>query len=251
MPALAARRLPDIASARLVTWCRPDPGRLAVPEARRPCARAADGPMRPVRAHDIAIAPRSDTGDRAQGSPPRSSRPDDRRVRVEDKRVINGAVRRQPAGAVQVQVGLGEVPGRLREPLDAAGSEHEPRHRDLWKDPNGLTDDERRLVKRNLGFFVTADSLAANNIVLGTYRHISAPECSAVPAAPGVRGGDPHPRVPVHRRVAGPGRRRDLQRLPRGQVDPGQGRVPDPVHRHADQPERSSHRHRRRTTRSC
>lgn len=47
----------------------------------------------------------------------------------------------------------------------------------IWKDPNGLTDDERRIVKRNLGFFVTADSLAANNIVLGTYRHITAPEC--------------------------------------------------------------------------
>lgn len=47
----------------------------------------------------------------------------------------------------------------------------------IWKDPNGLTDDERRLVMRNLGFFVTADSLAANNIVLGTYRHITAPEC--------------------------------------------------------------------------
>ena len=47
----------------------------------------------------------------------------------------------------------------------------------LWKSPNGLTEDERRLVKRNLGFFVTADSLAANNIVLGTYRHITAPEC--------------------------------------------------------------------------
>ncbi len=46
-----------------------------------------------------------------------------------------------------------------------------------WKDPNGLTDDERLLIKRNLGFFVTADSLAANNIVLGTYRHITAPEC--------------------------------------------------------------------------
>jgi ribonucleoside-diphosphate reductase beta chain len=47
----------------------------------------------------------------------------------------------------------------------------------LWKDPNGLSDDERRIIKRNLGFFVTADSLAANNIVLGTYRHITAPEC--------------------------------------------------------------------------
>lgn len=47
----------------------------------------------------------------------------------------------------------------------------------LWKDPNGLTDDERLIVKRNLGFFTTADSLAANNIVLGTYRHITNPEC--------------------------------------------------------------------------
>ena len=47
----------------------------------------------------------------------------------------------------------------------------------LWKNPTGLTEDERRIIKRNLGFFVTADSLAANNIVLGTYRHITAPEC--------------------------------------------------------------------------
>src|SRR3989442_356326 len=47
----------------------------------------------------------------------------------------------------------------------------------LWKDANGLTEDERRVVKRKLGFVVMADSLAANNIVLGTYRHITAPEC--------------------------------------------------------------------------
>ena len=74
-------------------------------------------------------------------------------------------------------MGLGEVPRRLRQPLDAAGSEHARATSRLWKDPNGLTEDERRIVKRNLGFFVTADSLAANNIVLGTYRHITAPEC--------------------------------------------------------------------------
>jgi ribonucleoside-diphosphate reductase beta chain len=48
---------------------------------------------------------------------------------------------------------------------------------ELWKNPRGLSDDERLIVKRNLGFFVTADSLAANNIVLGTYRQITAPEC--------------------------------------------------------------------------
>jgi ribonucleoside-diphosphate reductase beta chain len=45
-----------------------------------------------------------------------------------------------------------------------------------WK-TGQLTEDEQKLVKRNLGFFSTADSLAANNIVLGTYRHITSPEC--------------------------------------------------------------------------
>jgi ribonucleoside-diphosphate reductase beta chain len=47
----------------------------------------------------------------------------------------------------------------------------------LWKDPNGLTDDERKIIKRNLGFFSTADSLVANNLVLAIYRHITNPEC--------------------------------------------------------------------------
>jgi len=47
----------------------------------------------------------------------------------------------------------------------------------LWKDPNGLTEDERIIVKRNLGFFSTADSLVANNLVLAVYRHITNPEC--------------------------------------------------------------------------
>src|SRR5271154_7552684 len=47
----------------------------------------------------------------------------------------------------------------------------------LWKDPNGLTEDERKIIKRNLGFFSTADSLVANNLVLAIYRHITNPEC--------------------------------------------------------------------------
>lgn len=47
----------------------------------------------------------------------------------------------------------------------------------LWKNPNGLTDDERTIIKRNLGFFSTADSLVANNLVLAVYRHITNPEC--------------------------------------------------------------------------
>ena len=47
----------------------------------------------------------------------------------------------------------------------------------LWKSEDGLTEDERTIVKRNLGFFSTADSLVANNLVLALYRLITKPEC--------------------------------------------------------------------------
>jgi len=98
------------------------------------------------------------------------------RIKAEDKRIINGQ-----ADVNQL------VPFKYKwaweKYLDACANHWMPQevnmNRDiaLWKDPNGLTEDERRIVKRNLGFFSTADSLAANNISLGTYRHITAPEC--------------------------------------------------------------------------
>ena len=47
----------------------------------------------------------------------------------------------------------------------------------LWKSEEGLSDDERTIVKRSLGFFSTADSLVANNLVLAIYRLITNPEC--------------------------------------------------------------------------
>lgn len=99
-----------------------------------------------------------------------------RRVSVEDKRIINCS-----ADVNQL------VPFKYKwawdKYLSACANHWMPqeinmsRDIELWKNPNGLTDDERLIVKRNLGFFVTADSLAANNIVLGTYRHITNPEC--------------------------------------------------------------------------
>jgi ribonucleoside-diphosphate reductase beta chain len=46
-----------------------------------------------------------------------------------------------------------------------------------WKSKEGLSDDERRIVERSLGYFSTADSLVANNLVLGIYRLITNPEC--------------------------------------------------------------------------
>ena len=47
----------------------------------------------------------------------------------------------------------------------------------LWKSEDGLTEDERMVIERNLGFFSTADSLVANNLVLAVYKHITNPEC--------------------------------------------------------------------------
>lgn len=50
---------------------------------------------------------------------------------------------------------------------------------ELWKKQGAgaLTDDERRMILWNLGFFSTAESLTANNIVLAVYRHVTNPEC--------------------------------------------------------------------------
>lgn len=46
-----------------------------------------------------------------------------------------------------------------------------------WKSPTALSLDERKAFKTVLGFFTTADSIAANNLVLAAYRHITSPEC--------------------------------------------------------------------------
>ena len=99
-----------------------------------------------------------------------------RRISVEDKKIIN-------CKADVNQLVPFKYKWAWEKYLSACANHWMPQEinmsRDIatWKDPNGLTEDERRLIKRNLGFFVTADSLAANNIVLGTYRHITNPEC--------------------------------------------------------------------------
>ncbi len=50
---------------------------------------------------------------------------------------------------------------------------------ELWKKQGvgGLSEDERRMIMWNLGFFSTAESLTANNIVLAVYKHVTNPEC--------------------------------------------------------------------------
>lgn len=45
-----------------------------------------------------------------------------------------------------------------------------------WRSDNVLTPDERHAFKMVLGFFTTADSIAANNLVLAAYKHVTSPE---------------------------------------------------------------------------
>jgi ribonucleoside-diphosphate reductase beta chain len=46
-----------------------------------------------------------------------------------------------------------------------------------WRSSTVLTERERRLILWNLGFFSTAESLTANNLVLAVYKHVTNPEC--------------------------------------------------------------------------
>ncbi|MES2122270.1 MAG: ribonucleotide-diphosphate reductase subunit beta [Chlamydiota bacterium] len=46
---------------------------------------------------------------------------------------------------------------------------------ELWKSGQ-LSEDERRVIMRNLGFFSTAESLVGNNIVLAIFKHVTNPE---------------------------------------------------------------------------
>lgn len=45
-----------------------------------------------------------------------------------------------------------------------------------WKSPTALSGDERRALETVLGFFSTADSIAANNVVMAFYKHVTSPE---------------------------------------------------------------------------
>jgi ribonucleoside-diphosphate reductase beta chain len=47
---------------------------------------------------------------------------------------------------------------------------------EVWRSDR-LTDDERLVIKRNLGFFSTAESLVGNNLVLAIFKHVTNAEC--------------------------------------------------------------------------
>ncbi|PCH61265.1 MAG: ribonucleotide-diphosphate reductase subunit beta [Gammaproteobacteria bacterium] len=98
------------------------------------------------------------------------------RIRVDDKRIIN-------CHADLNQLVPFKYEWAWQKYLDGCANHWMPQEINmtadiaLWKDPHGLSDDERMIIKRNLGFFSTADSLVANNLVLAVYKHITNPEC--------------------------------------------------------------------------
>lgn len=99
------------------------------------------------------------------------------RVSINDRRIINGA------GADVIQ--LHPIKHTFAWDAYHAGNANHwlpteinmQKDVEQWKSSAVLTTDERLAFKVVLGFFSTADSLAANNIVLATYRHITSPEC--------------------------------------------------------------------------
>ena len=54
---------------------------------------------------------------------------------------------------------------------------------ELWKKEGegALSEEERRMILWNLGFFSTAESLTANNLVLAVYNHVTNPESRQYP----------------------------------------------------------------------
>ena len=97
------------------------------------------------------------------------------RIQVDDKRMIN-------CRADLNQLVPFKYDWAWQKYLDGCANHWMPQEVNMtadvatWRDPNGLSDDERTIVMRSLGYFSTADSLVANNLVLAIYRHITNPE---------------------------------------------------------------------------
>ncbi len=101
----------------------------------------------------------------------------DQRVNINDRRIING----KDADVIQL------YPMKHTFAWDAynAGNANHWLPTEIgmqldieqWKNPGVLTEDERNAFQTVLGFFTTADSIAANNIVMAIYKHITSPEC--------------------------------------------------------------------------
>ncbi len=130
--------------------------------------------------------------------------------------------RREPAPAAQIQMGVGEIPLRLQQSLDADRGLHAGRHRAV---------EVARRPDRGRAAHAEAQSRLLRRLgEPGRQQHragdLPPPHQSgmpAIPAAPGLRGGGAHPHLPVHRGKPRPRRGRTLQHVPRGALDHRQG----------------------------
>ncbi len=181
----AARFLVDESESADVLLSEPAPARLAALEATR--SRSSDeikanldSPI--LLEEPAAIATNTDARAQAETAIAALDAPlvtDDTeysRVTVDQKRMIN-------CRADLNQLVPFKYDWAWQKYLDGCANHWMPQEVNMtadiaiWKSQDGLSEDERLVVKRSLGFFSTADSLVANNLVLAIYRLITNPEC--------------------------------------------------------------------------
>ena len=158
----------EVDSAELV----PMPPRVAAPPSDAlPAPAAPEQPVPPVTAPVRQVAPEAAPME-AEAQPAESTE----RVTVDQKQMIN-------CRADLNQLVPFKYDWAWQKYLDGCANHWMPQEVNmtadvaLWRSDDGLTSDERLVVKRSLGFFSTADSLVANNLVLAIYRLITNPEC--------------------------------------------------------------------------
>lgn len=99
----------------------------------------------------------------------------DERIKASDKRIIGGT------SDVNQLIPF-KYDWAWQKYLDGCANNWMPTEVSMQKDieqwkGNQLTIDEKHIVETALGFFSTADTLVANNLVLAVYERITAPEC--------------------------------------------------------------------------
>ncbi|TDG12528.1 ribonucleotide-diphosphate reductase subunit beta [Seongchinamella unica] len=154
----------------LVAEMETPPGAVAIPKQNEPVAEAAATPNDPVAkaaaaVQNLDVAPGLEELEMGAA-----------RVSVDEKAMIN-------CRADLNQLVPFKYDWAWQKYLDGCANHWMPQEINMtadvatWKSADGLSEDERRIVMRSLGYFSTADSLVANNLVLAIYRLITNPEC--------------------------------------------------------------------------
>ena len=162
------------------------PSAPVTPAAVTPAAAAAPTPTAPVKEStpEVAIDPSLSAAERAQAgianldieAGAAELEMGAARIEVDDKAMIN-------CRADLNQLVLFKYEWAWQKYLDACANHWMPQEINMtadvatWKSEDGLSADERLIVERSLGYFSSADSLVANNLVLAVYRLITNPEC--------------------------------------------------------------------------